>query len=89
MRKGAYEVLAAFIAGEHCVKGSVSTDGVIIRSYDMPIAQRGELGILVVAGIVPSKTTASHARQVRDGLTQHGYAFEAVKEIPHRVEIRF
>jgi hypothetical protein len=89
MRKNTFEVLAAFIAGERCVKGSVSTDGVIIRSYDMPIAQRGEAGILVVAGVVPSRTTASHARQVRDGLSTHGYTFETVKEIPHRVEIRF
>lgn len=89
MRKGAYEVLAAFIAGEHCVKGSISTDGVVIRSYAMPIAQRVEAGILVVAGVVPSHTTASHVRQVRDALDAHGYAFETVSEIPHRVELRF
>lgn len=89
MRKGAYEVLAAFIAGEHCVKGSISTDGVTIRSYAMPIAQRVEAGILVVAGIVPSPTTKAHCNQVRECLDAHGYAFETVAQIPHRVEIRF
>lgn len=89
MRKGQTDVLAAFIAGEHCVKGSISTDGVTILSYAMPIARRGKEGILVLGVKGPSVTTTRHINEVRQALDARGYAFETVSAFVDRLELRF
>jgi hypothetical protein len=74
MRKNIDRVVNAFIAGRHCGGDSLSTCGNVIRSYDMPIAQRlsdGSLQILPTeAG--PTATTRNHLSGVRVALWSAG-----------------
>jgi len=71
VRKNAGNVIAAFLRGESCNEKTISTDGVILRSYAMPIARRvkHESGLVSYEVIdrdaSPSHTTSSHISAVR------------------------
>lgn len=79
MRKNAEHIVHLFLDRRAGGNDTLSTDGNVIRSYDMPIAQRLPDGRIEVisrdAG--PTATTRTHISGVSAGLNAHG-----AKEVP-------
>jgi len=64
MRKNAKEVLNFWLKGKALNRGSISTDGIYVKSYKLPIAVRnGDKSVVILNGDKsPSKTTTTHIR---------------------------
>lgn len=71
MSKNCAKVIAAFVKGQPCFAGSISTDGRTIYSYAMPIARRVidvKRRVNVLGGKGPTVTTSRHINATRDAL---------------------
>ena len=74
MRKNAEHIVNLFLAGRSGGNDTLHTDGRVIRSYDMPIAQRRPSGRIevITRSAGPTSTTRTHISGVFFGLNAHG-----------------
>lgn len=86
MRKNVEKVVNAFLSGTSHAEKSLSTDGDVIRSYDMAIAQRLPSGRIevVTSDLGPTQTTKQHISGVAIAIDLAGHDPLRVGELTGR-----